>query len=274
MTTTEKTARIEALRRRYLELKAAGDNLAPKALPPLTSAQEAAIDESLVRHREVIPGGWYWTARVSRGERIRLVNTEATDGVAFFMWNADDTSERYNSADTMKLQWTAALPRGRVLFSDMGRVLASVVEDSCGAHDTVVGGSTPASNADKYGDAALRSTGENMRLAASKFGLGKRDLAPVISFFSPVQVTAEGGFSWVDGAVKPGDFVELRAEMDLLIAVSNCPHPFSPGAVFAPKPVEAVIWRGPVPATDDICRTATAEAVRGFENTDPLFAPR
>lgn len=273
MTTADKAARIEALRQRYLELKAAGDTLAPKALPPLTRPDEAAITSNLIRHREEIPGGWYWTARVKRGEHIRITNSHGTPGVAFFMWNAADTSERYNSADTMKLQWTAALPRGRVLFSDMGRVLASVVEDTVGAHDSVVGGSTPASNARNYGDASLRNTQENMRLAASRFGLGKRDLAPVISFFSPVQVREDGRFAWRDGVISAGDFVELRAEMDLLIAISNCPHPFSPGP-YAPQAIEAVIWQGPSPASDDLCRTATAEAVRGFENTDPLFADR
>ncbi len=271
---TDKSSRIEALRRRYLELKAAGDNLAPKAMPGPTAPGSAPVPAAAIRHREEIPGGWYWTARLGRGERLRLVNTAATPGVSVFLWNAEDPSERYNSADTMKLQWTAALPKGRVLFSDMGRVLASVVEDSCGAHDTVVGGSTPASNAAKYGDATLRSTAENMRLAASKFGLGKRDLAPVISFFSPVQVTAESTFAWAEGKLAAGDFVELRAEMNLLVAVSNCPHPFAPGASFAPQPIEAVIWQGPAPAADDLCRTATAEAVRGFENTDPLFAGR
>ncbi|PWR21861.1 urea amidolyase associated protein UAAP1 [Zavarzinia compransoris] len=273
MTTTDKAARIEALRQRYLELKAAGDDLAPKALPPLTARDGAPLTSNLVRQREEIPGGWYWTARLARGERLRLVNTQATPGVAVFLWNAADTSERYNSADTMKLQWTAALPRGRVLFSDMGRVLASVVEDTVGAHDSVVGGSTPASNLRRYGDAALRNTQENMRLAASKFGLGKRDLAPVISFFSPVYVKEDGSFGWRDDVLAAGDFVELRAEMDLLVAISNCPHPFSPGA-YAPQAIEAVIWQGPSPAGDDICRTATAEAVRGFENTDPLFAGR
>lgn len=269
---TDKAMRIEALRRRYLELKAAGDQAAPRALPGVTGPDEAPLTTNLIRHRETIPGGWYWTARLKRGERLRLINTGATPGVALFMWNADDTSERYNSADTMKLQWTAALPRGRVLFSDMGRVMTSIVEDTSGAHDTVVGGSTPASNAAKYGDAALRNTQENMRLAASKFGLGKRDLAPAISFFSPVQVDEAGKFVWRDGVVKAGDFVELRAEMDLLVAISNCPHPFSPGDAWAPSDIEAVIWQGPPPAADDLCRTATAEAVRGFENTDPLFA--
>lgn len=268
---TDKARQIEALRRRYLELKAAGDQAAPKALPGATALGEAPLITNLIRHRETVPGGWYWTAKLKRGERLRIINTGATPGVAFFMWNANDTSERYNSADTMKLQWTAALPKGRVLFSDMGRVMTSIIEDTSGAHDTVVGGSTPASNAAKYGDGALRNTQENLRLAASKFGLGKRDLAPAISFFSPVSVDENGKFTWRDGVTKAGDFVELRAEMDLLIALSNCPHPFSPGA-YAPSDIEAVIWQGPPPLADDLCRTATAEAVRGFENTDPLFA--
>ena len=216
--------------------------------------------------RETLPGGWYWTGRLKHGEALRIVNSSATPGVSLFAWNARDTSERYNSADTVKVQWTSELRKGRVLFSDMGRVLFSIVEDSCGAHDTIVGGSTPASNAAKYGDAALRSTRENLVLAAAKHGLGPRDIAPVITFFAPVSVTANARLAWRENAVSPGDFVDLRAEMDLIVAVSNCPHPLAPDTAFAPGPVELVVHRAPAPGTDDACRTAAPEAARGFDN--------
>ncbi|MCX5495882.1 DUF1989 domain-containing protein [Kaistia dalseonensis] len=262
----DKAALIEANRKRYEELKAAGDAAAPKVLPPPTPRDGAPIAEGDILHREEIPGGWYWTAKVKRGEGLRLLNISGTPGVSLFAWNANDTSERYNSADTVKVQWTSELRKGRVLFSDMGRVLFSIVEDTTGAHDTIVGGSTPASNARKYGDGALRSTRENMLLAAGKHGLGRRDIAPVITFFAPVIVDNEGKLAWCDGIVQPGDFVDLRAELDLIVAVSNCPHPLAPDSVFDPGPVAAIIFALPEPAADDLARTATAESARGFDN--------
>jgi urea carboxylase-associated protein 2 len=232
----------------------------------------ARVDAANVLQRETIPGGWYATFMLRRGEVLRLLNTSGTPGVSMLMWNADDTSERYNAGDTVKVQWTAELRKGRVLFSDMGRVLLSIVEDSCGAHDTLVGGSTPASNERKYGDASLRNTRENLVLAAGKHGLTRRDIGPVITFFAPITVDAEGRFAWRNGVVAPGDFVDLRAEMNLLVAVSNCPHPLAPDTNFAPGDIDALRLHAPIATKDDLCRKATAEARRAFENTDPLFA--
>lgn len=266
----DKAAQIEKNRSRYQQLKAAGQG-SQRPLPEATSRAAAPIDPSKVLHREVIPGGWYWAARVERGQALRLLNLQATAGVSVMIWNADDTSERYNAGDTVKVQWTAELRKGRVLFSDMGRVLASITEDSCGRHDTLVGGSTSKSNLEKYGDSSLRNSRDNLMLAAGKYGLTRRDLAPCITFFAPVSTDAEGRFAWNDGVLQSGDFVDLRAEMNLLIAVSNCPHPLAPGANYAPSEVETIVWQAAPAQADDLCRGLTAEAKRGFENTDPLF---
>jgi urea carboxylase-associated protein 2 len=270
----EQAARIESYRSRYLELKAAGQAPA-RPLPPPTARDAATLDTQHVVHRETIPGGWYWATRLLRGQALRLLNTDATPGVSVMLWNADDTAERYNAGDTVKVQWSAVLRKGRVLFSDMGRVLASITEDSCGAHDTLVGGSTAASNLEKYGapcgDAGLRNTRDNFLLAAAKFGLTRRDLAPCISFFAPLATNAQGRFIWREGVLHKGDLVELRAEMNLLVAISNCPHPLAPDRTFAPGAIEALVWRAPPAAQDDACRNGSAEARRGFDNTDLLF---
>lgn len=255
---------------RYAALKASGQ--APKTLPPPTPLDAAPIPPNALLLCDTLPGGAYWTSRIPRGVTLRVLNASGTPGVSAFFWNAQDPSERYNSADTIKIQWTAELRKGRVLFSDMGRVLASIVEDSCCAHDTVVGGSTPASNVRKYGDAGLRSTRENMILAASKFGLGPRDLAPLLTLFAAVTNDEDGRLAFLPDAVKPGDFVDLRAEMDLLVAVSNCPHPLAPDTVFAPGEIELTLYRSGEPGADDLCRTATQEAIRGFENNARWFA--
>lgn len=257
-------ANIAANRARYDALKKAAEGDTPRALPPATARDAAPLAESDIRHRETIPGGWYWTKLIRRGEALRIVNTSATPGVSLFTWNAQDTSERYNSADTVKIQWTCALRKGRVLFSDMGRVLLSIVEDTCGAHDTIVGGSTRASNARKYGDASLRSTSENMLLAAGKLGLGARDLAPLVTFFAPVSIV-DGKPTWREGVLQAGDFIDLRAELDLIVAVSNCPHPLAPDAVLAPGAIDCIVHRS-ASLSDDLCRCAGPEAARGFEN--------
>ena len=270
----EKAALIAQRRQRYEELKAAGQSAAPKTLPPPTHRDGAPIEPGSIRQRVAVPGGWYWAEKVARGEALRVLNVSGTPGVSLFFWNAADPSERYNSADTIKVQWTAELRKGRVLFSDMGRVLMSIVEDSCGAHDAIVGGSTPASNLRKHGDATLRSTRENMILAASKFGLGPRDVAPVLTLFAPVIHDDAGRMSFREDVVQPGDFVDLRAEIDLLVAVSNCPHPLAPDVAFRPGEIELIVHRAPEPGTDDLCRTATAEAARGFENTDRYLGAR
>jgi urea carboxylase-associated protein 2 len=203
-----------------------------------------------------------------RGQSLRLVNDHATHGVAALFWNADDTSERFNPADSVKVQWTARLARGKLLLSDMGRVIASITDDTCGQHDCVAGASTRSSDARKYGvSPTRRNSHENFILAAAKHGMTVRDVGPCISFFAPVGTDEKGKLVWRDGTVKPGDYIDLRAEMDLIVALSNCPHPLSPAPDWSAEPVRAILWRSPQAAADDLCRTATEEAVRAFENT-------
>ncbi|WP_050423504.1 urea amidolyase associated protein UAAP1 [Bradyrhizobium tropiciagri] len=264
--TEEQKAEIAAHTRRYNELKAAGQEHAPRALPAPTARDGAPVATDAIIHREVIPAGWYWTTRLIRGEALRIVNTSGTSTVSLLAWNAADPSERLNHADTIKVQWAARLQKGRVLLSDMGRALLGITEDTSAAHDAVVGGSTAATNLAKYGDGNFRNTRDNFVLAAAKLGLDRRDVHPCVSFFAPVAIDADGKFVWSEARREKGDFVELRAEMDLLIALSNCPHPLDSAAAYPQASVEIVRYRAEAPAADDLCRTATAEAVRAYEN--------
>ena len=231
----------------------------------------AVLPESLIRSRETVPGGWAHALPLARGETLRVLNTEGTPGVSLLFYNAKDRSERFNAGDTVKIQWNARLSRGRVLFSDMGRVLASITDDTFGHNDALTGGSTPATNEERYGDATLRNTRNNFILLASKNGLDKRDVPPCLTLFAPVGVDAQGRFRWEGEGPKPGDYADLRAELDLLVFVSNAPHPFAPGD-YAPKAIDLVVWKSPPPPADDFCRTATEEAVRGFENNARYLA--
>jgi uncharacterized protein len=171
----------------------------------------------------------------------------------------------------VKVQWSAALSKGRVIFSDMGRVMLSLVEDSSGAHDLLVGGSTPASTLATFGT-VTRNTQENFITAASKVGLDIRDIPPCVTFFAPVSLDDAGRFVWNSSRKRPGDFVDLRAEMNQLVVASNCAHPFDPARPAASGPVTVIKHRARLAAEDDLCRTASPEAARAFAFTDRLFA--
>ncbi|MBO1325254.1 DUF1989 domain-containing protein [Acetobacter sp. TBRC 12305] len=239
---------------------------------PRPAHRPVPMDETAVLARENVAGGWYWSTYLPRGQALRLVNTAGNHGVAVMLWNANDVSERYNPADTIKQQWTTRITAGHVLLSDMERVLASVLNDSCGHCDTLVGGSSPDSNARNFGDARLRNTRDNMRLIVGKHGMDVRDIPVCISFFSHVQVDGDGRFSWVEGGVRAGDHVDLRAEMNLLVGVSNCPHPFSSHTTYNPGPIEVVRWQAPPPGAGDPRALAGEEMRRAFDATDALFA--
>ena len=209
--------------------------------------------------------------RLRRGEALRFVDTSGRSSVSVVGWCEHDRSERINCADTAKVQWSAALSRGRVILSDMGRVFLSLIEDTGGAHDLLVGGSTPASTLAAFGEAS-RNTHDNFLAAAAKLGLGLRDIPPCVTFFAPVSLDAAGRFVWHAARKRPGDFVDLRAETDLVLVLSNCPHPLDPARPAAGGPVTLVRHRAPPAAADDACRTSSPEIVRAFQFTDRLHA--
>ena len=256
-------------RRRYEELRAAGQELTPKGLPEPTAIGGAPIAPDAVIHRETVPSGWYTTLILRRGEGLRITDDTGRASVSLLAWRQEDPSERINCADTIKVQWSAAISKGRVILSDMGRVVFSLIEDTSGAHDLLVGGSTPASVLASTGRRG-RNTQENFLSAASKIGLGVRDIPPCITFFAPVALDRAGRFLWKEGVKRAGDFVDLRAEMNLIVVVSNCAHPLDPSQGSGGA-VTLIRHRAPAPGPDDPCRTASPEAMRAFAFTDRLY---
>ena len=254
-------AEIAADRARYEDHQRRGLEFAPKALPALSPRPAPGVDAARVLRREVMPGGWYWTTSLKAGEVLRVQAGGLGGSVSLASWRDGDSSERQNLPDTVKVQWTTELRKGRIILSDMGRAMLSITEDSSGAHDALTGGSGPVG----AGTPKERNARDNMVLAAAKLGLDRRDLPALLTLFAPVRVDGEGRFLWRAAMLSGDDWVELRAEMDLVLALSNTRHPLDP----APGPVPAItvtrLSAVPV-AADDLCRTATAEAVRAFEN--------
>lgn len=238
-------------------------------LPSGVAAADVVWDETIA------PGG-YASRRLSRGARLRLTDLRGDAAVSLLVFNAEQPVERLNIADTLKVQWNGYLGQGRLLLSDMGRVLASLVEDTAGAHDAFCGASNQASNTRKYGDGFNHGDHPNARdrfsLGVAKFGLGRKDIHPCLNLFKEVRI-GQGGETVVDvGPYPPGRFVALRAEMALIVVLANCPHVLDPRPDYAVTPVRATAWRGPVTPESDPIRNATPEGLRAFLNVEDYFS--
>ncbi len=238
-------------------------------LPTGVAAADVVWDETIA------PGG-YASRRLSRGARLRLTDLRGDAAVSLLVFNAEQPVERLNIADTLKVQWNGYLGQGRLLLSDMGRVLASLVEDTAGAHDAFCGASNQASNTRKYGDGFNHGDHPNARdrfsLGVAKFGLGRKDIHPCLNLFKEVRI-GQGGETVVDvGPYPPGRFVTLRAEMELIVVLANCPHVLDPRPDYAVTPVRATAWRGPVTPESDPIRNATPEGLRAFLNVEDYFS--
>jgi urea carboxylase-associated protein 2 len=228
---------------------------------------------------ETIPGGAHWSFQMKRGTALRLTDVEGGANLSTLLYNQEEKLERYNMADTLKAQHTAHLSKGFVCYSDMGRILASIIDDICGWHDTICGMSNAALVERKYGkadyqqyrNAMHRNARDSMLIELGKWGLGKRDIVPNINFFSKVSADESGALHYQANHSSAGDFIELRFEMNVLVVVSASQHPLDPNPEYAPKPILLQAWRCGTPDESDYCRNFRPENARGFYNTELMF---
>lgn len=226
--------------------------------------------------KQSLRGGQAWSRRLGRNQNLAIEDVEGRACVSALFYNARDPLERYNMPDTLKAQYTAFLTAGRVLYSDMGRVLCSIVADGCGWHDTLSGlADAPATQA-RFGEGSYqklrnefhRNGRDNLLVELGKHGLGKRDVVANVNFFVKIAVGDNGRLAWVHGNSRPGATVQLRFEMDTLVVLTNTPHPLDPETSYRPPAVELAIWDGPAAPLDDPCRLSRAENGRGFALTE------
>lgn len=228
---------------------------------------------------ESLPGGGLWSWRIPRHTTLRLTDLEGGANVGLMAYNTDQPLDRLNLPDTLKAQHTAMLKRGNVLMSDMGHALFSITADPCGWHDPLGGHGNAALVRKKYGGATyqekrndwFRNAHDNFLIELGKHGLGKRDLVANVNFFSRLDVDAEGKMKFHTGNSKAGDFVDLRAEMNVLAVLNTCQHPLDPNPKYAPKPVKLTLRQTPPPGADDFCRNFRGENQRSFILTERLF---
>ncbi|WP_051471349.1 urea amidolyase associated protein UAAP1 [Patulibacter minatonensis] len=223
-------------------------------------------------HSTEVPGGWTWSGVVRRGLALRLTDPTGSGTVALTALRAADTSERYCMGDTLKQQFTSRLSTGHALYSDMGRILLSIVADDVGGHDPFGGLGddrllTARHGAAPYQDlrnARWRSGREALETELAKHGLGRRDLGDVVNLFSVVDVAEDGTTALRAGHSHPGASVVLRAELDVLVALYAGPHPHEDVAAWAPHPVGLAIEPIAPAGPDDVVRLLRPENARGL----------
>ena len=210
----------------------------------MAALRESQLDPARARLDVVLPAGQGWTHELAAGEILRIVDLEGNQAVDTLFFNARDTSERYSATDTIRAQGNLYLTTGTALLSSEGRPLLSIVADTCGRHDTVGGACSAESNQVRYSLAKkdMHNCRDSFLLALSSRGMTKRDLPSNINFFMNVPVTAKGALTFEDGVSAPGRYVEMKAAMDVLVLISNCPQLNNPCNAYNPTPVRLLVW--------------------------------
>jgi urea carboxylase-associated protein 2 len=245
-------------------------------LPPRADDLPADVAAGDLLWEETIAAGGYASRRLARGSRLRLIDLAGDSCASLLIFNAEMPTERLNIADTVKVQWNAYLGEGKLLLSDMGRVLMSFVEDAAGTHDCFCGTSNEANSAAKYGEGEqppryVLNGRDRFLLGVGKHGLGRRDVHPCVNLFKGVRIEGDGAITPQIGPFDPGRTIVLRAEMDVIVVIANCPHVMDPRPEWTVTPLRATAWRGPVTPEDDAIRNATLEGRRAYLNVEDYY---
>lgn len=219
--------------------------------------------------------GEKWSGNIGKGRYLRFRAEEAGANLSMLIYNMRDSSERYNMPDTLKAQHCACLTKGNILLSDNGRVLASIVEDSLGWHDSISGHTTRQATDEKYGETKYQEVGndwlksgeENFAVELVRNDLGIRDLVPCVNLFSRVYCQEDGSMSYDENHCKKGATVTLRTEMDVILILSNTPNPLDKRTGYPSVPVTVEVFQAPEVELNDYCINFRPENYRAFQNT-------
>ena len=210
------------------------------------SLEESTLDPKDAVFDETLPAGRGWSHELRRGQIFRIVDLEGNQAVDTLFYNARDLDERYSATDTIRAQDNIYLTTGTLLLSGEGHPLLTIVADTCGRHDTLGGACSAESNQVRYAldKKFMHNCRDSFLLALARHGHGmtKRDLPANINFFMNVPVTPAGELTFADGVSAAGRYVEMRAAMDVLVLISNCPQLNNPCNAYNPTPVRVMVW--------------------------------
>lgn len=251
------------------------------AMPLLPASAHPAppegVEPGALRWSERIAGGGYGHRVLARGTHLRLTDVDGDACASLVLYNALEPHERLNVADTVKVQWQVYAGAGQLLLSDQGRVLATIVADDSGRHDTLYGTSALARNVERYGDGSPQGPSpagrELLVLAAAKHGLDRRDVPPSVSYFQGVRIREDGSPEF-HGSAGAGRSVTIRFEMPAIVLLADTAHPLDPRPEWSCGPLDVLAWAGEPTGADDALRTASPEGRRAFLNTDDYLSAR
>jgi len=197
--------------------------------------------------RQIVEAGDYFMQTVRVGQTFRILDLEGNQAADTLFYKADDPTERYSAMDTLREQGNVYLTAGSKLLSNEGSLMLEIVADTCGRHDTLGGACATESNTVRYAleKKCMHACRDSWMLAVAEneqFGMTKRDITHNINFFMNVPITAEGGLSFADGISDAGKYVEMKAYMDTIVLISNCPQLNNPCNAYNPTPIEVLIW--------------------------------
>jgi uncharacterized protein len=211
-----------------------------------TGAVLSKLNPPQAAYRCVVAAGEPWIHEMRKGQYFRIIDLNGNQAVDTLFYNAHDYSDRYSAQDTIREQNNIYLSTGTRLMSTAGNVLLTIVADTCGRHDTLGGACSIESNMVRYAleKRHMHACRQSFVKALMKWGHGmsKRDITSNINFFMNVPVTPEGKLTFEDGISERGKYVEMRAEMDVLAVISNCPQLNNPCNAYNPTPIEVLIW--------------------------------
>lgn len=208
---------------------------------------ESSLKTENASARFTVAAGDYFLKEIKQGQTFRIVDLEGNQAADVLFYNAKDPSERYSAMDTIRQQGNLYLSAGTNLISNAQNTLLTIVADTCGRHDTLGGACATESNTVRYSleKRCMHACRDSWMLAIAEhpeFGISKRDITHNINFFMNVPVTPEGGLTFADGISAPGKYVELKAEMDIVMLISNCPQLNNPCNGYNPTPIEVIVW--------------------------------
>ncbi len=221
-----------------------------------------------------IPGGWHWSLRLRRGTEMRLTDLAGGGNVGMVFFNPENLFERLNVPDSLKCQHTFYFTRGNCLFSDMGRIFASVTHDALTGHESACGNSHAAQVTRRWGrrdyqkefNAWKQNGHDGFLTELRKYGLNERDLPANVNWFSKTVVDEAGNLRLLEDYSQAGASLTLRFEMDTLVLLHTCPHPLSEAPEYPACPIEIALGKADPVREDDVCLTHCEENRRGFAN--------
>lgn len=207
----------------------------------------SALEPATALYRKIVRAGDHWSYEIKQGQTFRIVDLEGNQAADTLFYDARNPENRYSASDTIRHQRALYLTAGTELMSTEGDILLTIVADTCGRHDTLGGACSRESNTMRYAldKEYMHACRDSFIRGAQECGceLGKRDITCNINFFMNVPVTPDGKLTFEDGVSAGGKYVEMRAERDVIVLISNCPQLNNPCNGYNPTPIEVIIWK-------------------------------